>query len=272
MKNRDIPLGKTSEYRFEYDPDQLYTIARAQTREALALPHVLPFTGEDIWTAYELSWLNSRGLPQTAIAEFRFPCDSPRLVESKSFKLYLNSLNQTRFDSTEQLLATLKKDLTNAVEAAVQIALVSDLQTELSADLAYQCLDTLSVECSLYQPDAALLDISRAGQVQQRWYSRLFRSLCPVTGQPDWADIFIDYHGPELKPQSLLQYLVSYRQHQGFHEQCVEQIFQDILKNCQADRLSVYARFLRRGGLDINPWRSTHAGFPDNLPGRQPRQ
>ena len=254
MKDLDTPLGRAVDYSDQYNPGLLYPIARADARTAMAEDSMCGF---DLWTAYELSWLNAQGLPRVAIAEFHFPAESPNLVESKSFKLYLNSLNQTRFADNETLMTSLERDLSAACGAGVVVTLkgADDYCVRQPGD--YLLLDTLDVAIERYQPDASLLQQDDGGDVSVRWCSHLFRSLCPVTGQPDWASVYIDYHGPSLTPESLLQYLVSYRQHQGFHEQCVEQIYGDIMTCCRPQKLVVNARFLRRGGLDINPVRSS---------------
>lgn len=266
--SQENPLGQETHYTFEYDASVLFAIPRAEARAALPQPKV-NFQGVDIWTAYELSWLNQQGMPQMAIAEIEFSSQAPNLVESKSLKLYLNSFNQTRLASRDALIALMEKDLAKASghEVIVQLYAVNDFP--LADENSFQCLDDLEVSCSQYDIDASLLKVEQT-QSQQRYCSHVFRSLCPVTGQPDWASVYIELDGLSLLPESLLQYLVSYRQHQGFHEQCVEFIYQHLLEVCQAESLTVSARFLRRGGLDINPIRSSETAF--YRPGRQARQ
>ena len=264
------PLGKPTEYRFDYDASLLHPIARADGRQALQLTGALPFDGVDLWTAYELSWLDQHGKPQVAIAEFVFPCRSDNLIESKSLKLYLNGFNQTRFACVDAVCSTLVQDLSAACGAAVTVQLYPAAGGLPVAEAGgYTLLDTLDVSCDRYEVDAGLLSTG-SEVITARWCSHLFRSLCPVTGQPDWASIYIDYLGPAPDPAGLLRYLTSFRQHQGFHEQCVEQIFVDMLRVCRPQQLTVSARFLRRGGLDINPLRS-NCGVV-TLPGRSCRQ
>ena len=258
-------LGKEAQYRFNYDASVLFPIARADARAALGIGQALPFYGIDSWTAYELSWLNTEGLPQVAIAEFDFPCTALNLVESKSFKLYLNTFNNSQFAGADEVKATLARDLSAVAgaEVAVRLFKVDDYPRQQAT--GFTCIDPLSVRCEHYQPAPQLLT-QGSGQVQEYLCSHVFRSLCPVTGQPDWASVYLFYQGWKIDHASLLQYLVSFRNHQGFHEQCVEQIFVELLHHCQPERLMVYARFMRRGGLDINPLRATEPhDFPQML-------
>lgn len=249
-------LGKATDYQFEYNPGLLFPISRQAGRELLGIHDMLPFHGIDRWTAYELSWLNPQGLPQVAIAEFDFRCESPNIIESKSLKLYLNSFNQSFFAGVDDVQQTIAADLSRACGLAVEARLYPLAEYVYLPANDCRCLDSLQVACSIYQPEPGLL-ATGTRKVTEKLSSHLFRSLCPVTGQPDWASVFIAYTGKEIIAESLLQYLVSYRNHQGFHEQCVEQIFVDVIKHCQPEQLAVYARFMRRGGLDINPLRST---------------
>lgn len=253
-------LGAPTEYPASYDPGLLVSIPRAAARAQLGtgLGAGLVFRGVDIWTAYELSWLNEKGKPCVAIGEFIVPCDSPAIVESKSFKLYLNSLNQERFAATGQLVDVLKKDLGQGFGAVVDVAIFSidDYAARGIASFAGSCLDELDVECEHFEPHLQHLSASD-GDVTERLYSHLLKTNCPVTGQPDWASISICYSGRPIDHAGLLQYLVSLRQHEDFHEHCVERIFSDILASCGPASLQVYARYTRRGGLDINPYRST---------------
>ncbi len=259
------PLGREVAYPQTYDPSQLFPISRAQTRASLALPG--PWFGADVWNAYEVSWLNSRGLPRAAVARFSFPADSANLVESKSFKLYLNSFNESRFDSAEEVAAQLKADLSRAVGAPVGVTLFS---VDDAAALAYRplvgrCLDTLDVEIEHYLPQPALLRAVSEEVVTETLVSHLLKSNCPVTGQPDWGSVQIRYTGPRIDPEGLLKYIVSFRRHTEFHEHCVERMYCDLWRALQPESLFVMALYTRRGGLDINPWRSSHPVEPETL-------
>ena len=259
------PLGKTSAYQTQYAPDLLFPIPRQQKRNELQLSGTLPFMGVDIWNAYELSWLNMRGKPQVAIATITAPADSPNIIESKSFKLYLNSFNQTRLANTDALLALLREDLAAGFGAPVHIALTEpDGFGKLKmGELDGLLLDRLDIEVDTYTPSPALLGAARdAAPVEEKLVSHLLKSNCLVTGQPDWASIQIHYVGPQIDQEGLLRYLIGFREHNEFHEQCVERIFVDILRQCAPQKLAVYARYTRRGGLDINPWRSNFSGPP----------
>ncbi len=253
------PLGKPTEYRATYAPDLLYPIPRQLKRDELGIAaDELPFVGEDIWNAYEVSWLTPKGKPVVALATFRVPADSPNLVESKSFKLYLNSFNQTAFADTETVVATLEKDLSAAAGKTVRVA-VSLLNDQPAFTIGYptgDCIDDLDIACDTYQPTPAFLTASDGPVVEETLYSHLLKSNCLVTGQPDWAMVVIRYRGRPIDRAGLLRYIVSFRNHNEFHEQCVERIFCDITQRCAPEALSVYARYTRRGGLDINPFRS----------------
>ena len=267
-------LGKPVDYQAVCDSGLLYPVARAPLRETLGLSENLPFGGADIWNAYELSWLNARGKPQVALATLVFPAESPCLIESKSLKLYLNAWSQVRVDSVEAIRTVIASDLSRAAGAGVLVRLQSPETWggEVLGEMEGELLDRLDVDCDHQQPDPTLLRNEKHAEViEQSLFTRLFRSNCPVTGQPDWASVQIRYVGTAIDQAGLLQYLVGYRTHNAFHEQCVERIFVDILRNCQPMRLMVYARFTRRGGLDINPWRSNFSvPMPANQ--RQPRQ
>ena len=260
----DIPLGKTLDYPSAYAPQLLFAIPREAGRVELGFDSTalgsLPFTGEDLWTAYEISGCDTQGKPWVAVGEFTLPCESPFIVESKSLKLYLNSLNQHRFASLQAARQTIADDVSRVAGAPVAVVLYSidDYARKGLTVFAGQCLDALAVDCSVYQPDASLLALSNEPEerVDETLYSHLMKSNCPVTGQPDWATIYIRYSGRPICQRSLLRYLVSYREHQGFHEHCVERVFLDILKHCQPSSLVVSARYTRRGGLDINPTRT----------------
>lgn len=263
------PLGKTSAYQEYYDASLLFPIARLGKREEIGLPATLPFFGVDIWNAYELSWLNLRGKPQIALATIRVPAESPNIIESKSFKLYLNSFNQTKLADEDALLALLRQDLSHAAGCPVQVSLTKPEQfTQIHiGELDGLLLDRLDIEIAHYQPDASILRAaSQDAPVEEKFVSHLLKSNCLVTGQPDWGSVQIHYVGAQIDQESLLRYLIGFRQHNEFHEQCVERIFVDILRQCQPQKLAVYARYTRRGGLDINPWRSNFSGSgPSNL-------
>ncbi len=256
--NDNMPLGKTVGHSETYDPSHLFPVPRQEARNALGIVSALPFQGVDIWNAYELSWLTPKGKPCVAMGEISFPCESESIVESKSLKLYLNSFNQTRFDSPEIVARTMQDDLSAVAGAPVAVHLLMPEEFDRMQIQAPhgQCLDSLDIGMDTYQREPGYLT-TRTVKVEETLYSHLLRTNCPVTGQPDWATVTIDYSGKAIDHESLLRYLVSFRQHTGFHENCVERIFMDILNLCQPDRLSVNARFTRRGGLDINPQRST---------------
>lgn len=268
---RDSLLGRDTAYPTHYDPSLLFAIPRAHGRAELALPGALPFAGHDRWHAYELSWLDARGKPHVATATFVVPCDSPNLVESKSLKLYLNSLNAHRFAHEADAWRTIADDLSHAAGATVAVTPGLPPWVDVADDAA-TCIDALEVSIDDYgPPDASLLAIADAGVVEETLRSDLLKSNCPVTGQPDWASVRIAYRGPRIDRAALLRYLVSFRDHAGFHEQCVERIFVDVLARCAPETLSVEARYTRRGGLDINPWRAT-PGLAAPPAGRDTRQ
>lgn len=263
---RGLRLGQPQAYVAEYDAGLLQTVPRALSREKLK-PE--PFFGLDLWTGYELSWLDESGRPKVAIAEFSVPCDSPNIVESKSFKYYLNSLNQTRFADANAVRAVLQRDLSAAAGGVVGVALfgLADFaQRRRQAQLLGQCIDELPLGSVPGQPDVSVL--RRGAPADGVWVSHLFKSNCPVTGQPDWASVWVGHKGLALDPGSLLTYLIGYRQHDDFHENCVERIFTDLKRFAQPEDLWVYARYTRRGGLDINPFRSASAEqLPPHLVG-----
>lgn len=265
----DSPLGKTAAYRSDYAPELLFPIARQGKRDELNLTGTLPFFGVDIWNAYEVSWLNMRGKPQVAIATITAPADSPNIIESKSFKLYLNSFNQTRLANEEALLALLREDLSNGFGAPVQVAITLPEQFDKlkMGELDGLLLDRLDLEIASYAPAPELLNANfHEAPVEEKLVSHLLKSNCLVTGQPDWASVQIHYVGPQIDQESLLRYLIGFREHNEFHEQCVERIFVDVMRACKPQKLAVYARYTRRGGLDINPWRTNFtSGRPPNL-------
>lgn len=265
------PLGHVTGFPDTYDASLLFPVSRAPQRRELGIagvpPDVLPFAGADLWTAYELTWLDARGKPAIAIATFAVPVTSPSIVESKSVKLYLGSFAQTRYDDAKAVSATIAHDLSAAAGAPVRVELVAPaafgaLRME---ELAGESLDALPVSIDGYALDPSSLGAAGPA-VAQTLRTNLFRSLCPVTGQPDFAAVAIAYRGPQIDREGLLRYLVSYRCHSGFHEHCVERIFVDVMAACHCQALSVYARFTRRGGLDINPFRcSSNAAVPPNV-------
>jgi len=263
----NMPLGKQVAYDSQYNSLLLYPISRLTSREKMGIKDALPFNGTDIWNAYELSWLDeSTRKPRIAMAEFYFPCNSTFLIESKSFKLYLNSLNQTPFKNEAQLKATLQNDLSQAAGSQVKVNLILPpfKLTHPMQEFSGFYLDDLPVSIDNFLPKADLL-ITSDEVVAEDVYSNLLKTNCPVTQQPDWASISIQYEGKKINHASLLKYIVSYRQHTDFHEQCVEQIFMDIMQYCAPEKLSVYARYTRRGGLDINPFRSNFQSTPINI-------
>ena len=263
-------LGKPVCYTTQYDPSLLFLIPRQIKRDEIGLIGDLPFMGADIWNAYEISWLNQRGKPQVAIATFIVPADTPNIIESKSFKLYLNSYNQTRLASHEVLVAQLCADVSAAVGGHVQVRLTlpDDFGALAMGELEGELLDRLDIEVDSYTPNPALLRLNTETEiVTQTYLSHLLKSNCLVTGQPDWATVQIHYVGASINAEGLLRYLIGFRNHNEFHEQCVERIFVDIMHYCHPMKLSVYARYTRRGGLDINPWRTNFSvgGLPLNL-------
>ncbi|AQA18857.1 NADPH-dependent 7-cyano-7-deazaguanine reductase QueF [Halioglobus japonicus] len=253
-------LGKTTPVVDTYSPELLFPIPRSQGRAAIGVATPLPFHGADIWHAYEVSWLNDRGVPQVRVGKFRIPCESPNLVESKSFKLYLNSLNSTRYASEEAVCEVIVRDVSAAAGARVYLELLGpDNHALAGTSLEGSCIDDAPIDVVAGEPDPTRLKVGQC-VIEERLYSHLLRSLCPVTGQPDWATVWIDYTGPTLDRTALLEYIVAYRNHQEFHEQCVERMFIDILAHCRPQRLQIQAFYTRRGGMDINPFRSTEAG------------
>lgn len=264
----DSPLGKSSEYIATYTPSLLFPIPRAAKWAELGLSaETLPYQGVDFWNCFELSWLLPSGKPVVAMGEFAIPADSPNIIESKSFKLYLNSLNQSVFADSSELAAVLEKDLSAAAGKSVGVRVRS--LTEVTAEGVQTapgvCIDELDVVISNYaQPQPELLRCDAARVVEENLHSHLLKSNCPVTGQPDWGTLVVQYRGLALDHASLLAYLVSFRQHADFHEQCVERIFLDLQRLLKPEHLTVYARYVRRGGLDINPYRSSGPLSPDN--------
>ncbi|MFZ9595357.1 MAG: NADPH-dependent 7-cyano-7-deazaguanine reductase QueF [Bdellovibrionia bacterium] len=257
------PLGKKSSYRDTYDPSLLFALPRKLKRDEIQVPSNLPFQGFDYWTAFELSWLNLKGRPEVALAHFQIPCESPCLIESKSFKLYLNSFNNSRFSSFEQVQDKLINDLSHATQSSVHVNVQPLKEARFPiGSLSGTSLDDLDIECTTYLPEPSYLKTLGQDTVDETLHSHLLKSNCLVTGQPDWGSLQIHYRGKKIEPQGLLRYIVSLRNHNEFHEQCVERIFMDILRTCEPQALSVYARYTRRGGLDINPFRTNEDRAP----------
>lgn len=265
---KESPLGQSTIYVETYSPDLLFPIPRTIARDKIGLPDTLPFTGVDLWTGYEISWLNPKGKPEIAMANFYFPCTSPNIVESKSFKLYLNSFNQSSFDSLSDVQKIIKNDLSNATGSSVEVDLLK-LKNQLQEEFSGFCLDDLDIETDVYEVDNNFLKTSPQ-YIEETIYSNLLKSNCLATGQPDWGSVLIRYCGQKIDPEGLLKYFISFRRHSGFAEHCVEQIFYDLMTLCHPKKLTVYARYTRRGGLDINPFRSNFEQAPKNL--RQFRQ
>ncbi|MBS7808456.1 NADPH-dependent 7-cyano-7-deazaguanine reductase QueF [Variovorax sp. PCZ-1] len=264
-------LGKTSAYIDQYDASLLFPIPRSEKRVEIGITGTLPFMGADMWTAFELSWLNARGRPQVAIAQITIPCESPCIAESKSVKLYFNSFNNTRFAGSnhgaDEVREAIALDIGTAVfgtprgERRVGVRVISQeaFHDEKVQELDGVLLDRLDVECTHYQPAPQLLTAAFDEQpVSETLVSHLLKSNCLVTGQPDWGSVQIEYSGPQIDQAALLQYIVSFRNHNEFHEQCVERIYTDIWARCKPAKLAVYARYTRRGGVDINPFRTSH--------------
>lgn len=268
-------LGRSTQYADQYDASLLFPIARAPQRADIGITERLPFMGADLWTAYELSWLNLKGKPQVALAHIHVPCESTYLVESKSLKLYLGSFSNTPFADAAAVRQCIMADVSEAVwcggviQSSVGVKLVSaDAFAKQSIqELEGLSLDRLDLECTVYTPAPELLtSATDEAPVSEVLTSQLLRSNCPVTGQPDWGTVQVSYFGPQIDQAGLLRYIVSFRQHTGFHEHCVERMFMDIHARCKPHKLAVYARYTRRGGLDINPYRSSAAqSLPSNV-------
>lgn len=256
VNDQNNPLGKSSEYVDQYNASLLFPIRRDEGwRQAGVERSDIPFFGEDIWNGYEISWLDKSGVPQVAIAEFHISAESKNLVESKSFKLYLNSFNQTQCDNKQAVIEMMQRDLSQVAEGNVTVIL-HELDYQYPQVPEAVCIDKQDVTVESYSPEQNILTLT-GKQHQGLLVSHLLKSNCPVTGQPDWGSIFIEYVGQEICPQSLLKYIISLRQHQDFHEQCVERTFYEVYNMIKPESLTVYARYVRRGGLDINPYRST---------------
>jgi 7-cyano-7-deazaguanine reductase len=269
------PLGKPADYADHYDAALLFPMSRLPKRVELGLHGAVPFFGADLWTAFELSWLTPRGKPQVAIAHITVPCETPNIVESKSFKLYINSFTNSQFASADDVRDRIRADMSEAVwrgaptqsSVGVRLLLPDQFDLEPVHELDGLSLDRLDIECDRYMPAPDLLTAAFGEQpVEEVVTSNLLKSNCLVTGQPDWGSLQIRYVGPQIDQGGLLQYVVSFRNHNEFHEQCVERIFMDVWRRCKPVKLAVYARYTRRGGLDINPFRTSHPlAMPPNI-------
>lgn len=268
-------LGKKSEYISIYDPSLLFAIPRAEKRREIGIdPNHLPFVGFDVWNHYEVSWLNDKGKPLVAIAEIRYDCRSPNIVESKSLKLYFNSLNQTHIKNLAELKTRVRNDLSCCVGAPVQVDIRPPDEwpiMTISPSFSGESLDGLDIACSSYQVEPTFLETEHE-IVEETLQSNLLKSNCLVTHQPDWGSLQIMYAGKKINREGLLRYIVSFRNHNEFHEQCIERIFIDIMHRCKPEKLTVYGRYTRRGGLDINPLRSTEKKCLKNKVSRLIRQ
>lgn len=264
-----LKLGQKTEYKNQYDPSLLQAVPRQLNRDSLGISEQQPFNhGADIWTCYELSWLNPNGVPQVAIADVAIDFRSANLIESKSFKLYLNSFNQTKFASMQEVEATLAKDLSQCAsgQISVKICKLSEYTNQPIVDLAGECIDEQEIQIESYEFSNQYLDnVAEGEMVEETLVSHLLKSNCLITSQPDWGSVQIRYQGKKLNREKLLRYLISFREHNEFHEQCVERIFTDLMQFAQPEKLTVYARYTRRGGLDINPFRSNFEDIPPNL-------
>lgn len=263
-----LTLGQATAYIDHYSPELLQAVPRTLGRQAIGLGAELPFVGQDTWHGYELSWLNPKGKPMVALATFVVPFDTPNLIESKSFKLYLNSLNQSKFTDISQLYRTMKADLSACAGGPVQVTLhnVNELTAFQPTWLPGRCIDDLDIEVEQYDYAPELLQLNSTGAVvDEKLHSHLLKSNCLITSQPDWASVYIHYKGKAIDHASLLKYLISFRNHNEFHEQCVERIYLDLWKLCEPEFLMVYARYTRRGGLDINPLRCSEPCVQPNL-------
>lgn len=257
-------LGRVSHYDMNYNPQRLCVIPRAKHRRLIQVHEsALPFVGYDVWHHYEVSWLNARGKPLVAMARIAYDCTSPVIVESKSLKLYFNSLNETKFNSVDELTAVIKKDLESCLQTPVKLWM-AELKNCAPEVLAVHCagesIDDLDIDCTLYTVHPDFLSVEKH-EVEETLTSDLLKSNCLVTRQPDWGSVCIAYRGKKINREGLLKYIVSFRRHDEFHEQCIERIFMDILQRCQPHELAVYGRYTRRGGLDINPCRATSLSY-----------
>ena len=266
---KSLKLGQKTEYASQYDRTLLQPVPRALNRDGLGITQNQPFTiGADIWTAYEISWLNEKGLPQVAIADIYLDYQSQNLIESKSFKLYLNSFNQSKFADFNFVQQTMQRDLSECAQGDVKVRLnpVAVYDSQKIDHLQGDCIDEQDVEITSYEFNADWLKDCVSNEiVEEKLVSHLLKSNCLITNQPDWGTLHIHYIGKKIDHEKLLRYVVSFRQHNEFHEQCVERIFCDLMHYAKPEKLTVYARYTRRGGLDINPFRSNFENLPENL-------
>ena len=264
-----LKLGQQTKYAEKYDRTLLQPVPRRLNRDQLNITATQPFTiGADIWTAYEISWLNPKGVPQVAIADVSIDFRSENLIESKSFKLYLNSFNQTTFADFADVQQTLQRDLQDCAQGEVNVRLnsLADYTAQPIVALSGDCIDAQDIEVRDYAFNAALLNHCTGEHlVEETLVSHLLKSNCLITQQPDWGSLQIHYVGKQINREQLLRYIISFRQHNEFHEQCVERIFCDLMQYAKPEKLTVYARYTRRGGLDINPYRSNFEALPQNL-------
>ena len=265
MAKPKLPLGQESDYPNKYAPELLFPIPRLDSRESLT-DGEMPFHGSDIWNAWDLTWLGPDDKPVVATGEFRIPAESANLIESKSLKLYLNSLSMSRFDSPARVASTLTTDLSACAGALVDVAVdaIEDTESRIVIRLPGLCIDSLPVACDAWEVDPTLLECNPDELVEEELHTHLLRSLCPVTAQPDIGSLAVHYRGPRIDPATLLKYVVSFREHNDFHEACIERMFVDLLNRCRCEKLSVFARYQRRGGIDINPFRSNFENQPKN--------
>lgn len=260
MNPEHSSLGQKTSYENQYNPKLLFPIERAPKRVEIDLDtQINPLFGYDLWTHYEVSWLNHKGKPEVAIAIIMIPCHSRYLIESKSLKLYFNSLNQTTFSNWHDVKQIIIKDLSQVVETEIKLHLfpLSEAPITHCTKLEGICLDEMDIQCHQYHPDATLLK-THSKNITEVIFSNLLKSNCLVTNQPDWGSVQIAYQGNQIDHEGLLQYIVSFREHNEFHEQCIERMFIDIMRQCKPWKLTITGRYTRRGGLDINPVRSTH--------------
>lgn len=262
-KDSQIPelseLGKKSEYDSSYNPEKLFPIPRKLKRDEIGVPDELPFHGYDLWNHYEVSWLNMKGKPVVALAEIVYCADTPNIIESKSMKLYFNSFNNHQFSDVETLKNTIENDIAANVGGQVYVSLYTLPEMSGANPIALfdgACIDNIDIACTEYLVNPDYL-FTESDIVEETLHSHLLKSNCLVTNQPDWGSVLIEYKGRKINHEGLLKYIISFRNHNEFHEQCIERIFMDIMRTCQPDELTVYGRYTRRGGLDINPYRST---------------
>ena len=251
-----------------YTPSLLESIPRQKQRQTLGVSEgALPFKGQDIWNAYEFTWLNQTGKPEVAVLQLQFSGKSSHLIESKSLKLYLGSFSNTAFADRAEVVRALESDLTLVTQAPVGVVLYTPEQVQQRGigQLIGTNLDLQDIEINEYLWNPALLVLESAVARRESVYTHLFKSLCPMTGQPDFASILVQYNGNSISHKGLLRYLVSFREHAEFAEQVTERIFVDIMNRCAPERLAVSALYTRRGGIDINAYRTLDEEQPANV-------